>query len=67
MARLTAKERNSLPTKDFVEKSTRGYPINDMSHARAALSMSSQHASSALKAKVKEAVHRKFPGIKQGD
>jgi hypothetical protein len=64
MARLTAKHRNSLPAKSFAGPD-RSYPINDMSHARNALARVSQFGTSELKAKVRAAVHRKFPGIEQ--
>lgn len=66
MARLTAKTRNTLPAKSFAGPD-RSYPINDMSHARNALSRVSQNGSPDLKAKVRAAVHRKYPGIKQHD
>jgi hypothetical protein len=66
MAKLTSHARDMLPAKDFAGPD-RSYPINDMSHARNALARASQHASEDLKAHVKAAVHRKFPGIKQGD
>lgn len=55
-----------LPAKDFAG-SGRSYPINDMTHARDALARASQNASPDLKSHIKAAVHRKFPGIKQGD
>src|ERR1700675_5139656 len=37
MAKLTTAARKKLPKSDFVEKSTRKYPIPDASHARDAL------------------------------
>lgn len=64
--RLTAKHRNALPTKSFAGPD-RSYPVNDANHARNALARVSQFGSSALKAKVRSAVHRKFPEIGQGD
>lgn len=64
--KLTAKTRNALPARSFAGPD-RSYPINDMSHARNALSRASQNASSELKAAVRAKVHRKFPGIKQHD
>lgn len=67
MAKLTSKTRNSLSTKEFAVPSKRAYPINDMSHARNALSRVSQFGTSELKAKVRAAVHKKFPGIGKGD
>jgi hypothetical protein len=66
MAKLTAKTRNALPTKDFAGPG-RSYPIEDASHARNALSRASQNAMPALKAKIAAKVHKKFPGIGKGD
>jgi hypothetical protein len=62
MAKLTAKKRNALPSSTFAGPD-RSYPIFDKNHARNALSRVSQHGTSALKARVRAAVHRKFPGI----
>jgi hypothetical protein len=62
MAKLTAKTRNALPSKDFAGPD-RSYPIEDESHARNALSRVSQNGSPAVKAKVRAKVHKKFPGI----
>jgi hypothetical protein len=62
MAKLTSKERNSLPTKMFIFPKTRSFPIPDKSHARAALSRASAKGP-ATEAKVRAAVSRKFPGI----
>ena len=64
MAKLNTAERAGLPAKDFAGPD-RSYPINDASHARNALSRVSQHGTPALKARVKNAVKRKYPGIKQ--
>ena len=64
MARLTAAKRRAIPSKDFAGPD-RSYPINDASHARNALSRVSQHGSPALKSRVRAAVKRKYPGIKQ--
>ena len=66
MARLTSQDRKDLPAKDFAGPG-RSYPINDMSHARNALSRVSQFGTRELKEKVRAAVHRKFPGIGKGD
>ena len=63
--RLTAKQRNAMPAKSFAGPD-RSYPINDASHARNALARVSQFGSPALKAKVRSAVHRKYPGIGKG-
>lgn len=62
MAKLTTKARKAIPSKEFAGPD-RSYPIEDKSHARNALSRVSQHGSSAVKAKVRAAVHRKYPDI----
>ena len=66
MAKLSSGERSALPAKDFAGPD-RSYPINDMSHARNALSRVSQFGYPELKEKVRAAVHRKFPSIGEGD
>lgn len=66
MARLSTSDRNALPTTDFAGPD-RSYPVNDMSHARNALSRVSQFGYPELKEKVRAAVHRKFPSIGEGD
>ena len=62
MAVLTTKTRKALPTNDFAGPS-RSYPIPDLAHARNALARVSQFGSPEEKARVRAAVHRKFPGI----
>lgn len=64
MARLTTSARKAIPRADFAGPG-RSYPIEDKAHARDALSRVSADGSPALKSKVREAVHRKYPGIKQ--
>jgi len=64
MAKLTTAKRKAIPSKDFAGPD-RSYPINDASHARNALARVSQHGTQALKSRVKSAVKRKYPGIKQ--
>lgn len=66
MSVLTAGKRNALPDEDFAGPG-RSYPIQNMSHGRNALSRVSANGSSAVKAQVRAAVHKKFPGIKQHD
>jgi hypothetical protein len=63
MAKLTAKKRNALKSSSFAEPGKRAYPIQDASHARNALARVSQHGTPAEKAKVRAAVHRKYPSI----
>jgi hypothetical protein len=65
MARLTAAKRKALPASQFALGKGH-YPINDPAHARNALARVSQFGSSSQKAKVRAAVRRKYPGIKQG-
>jgi hypothetical protein len=62
MSKLTAAARKAIPKKDFALPGGR-YPIEDASHARNALARVSQHGSSEEKAKVRSAVHRKYPNI----
>ncbi len=62
MARLTSRARKALPTGDFAGPG-RSYPIENAAHARNALSRVSQYGDAELKARVRAAVHRKYPGI----
>lgn len=76
MADLTAKKRQALPSKDFAlpgkGEGPKGagagsYPIPDEAHARNALARVSQHGTPEEKARVRAAVHRKFPNIEMAD
>ena len=62
MAKLTAAKRNKIPSSEFAGPD-RSYPIEDPAHARNALARVSQHGGPALQAKVRAAVHRKYPAI----
>ena len=42
MAKLTTKERNKLPGKDFAEPKERKFPIEDKAHARNAKARASE-------------------------
>ena len=73
---LNAAERRALPDKDFAlpgkgkgpqGKQAGSYPIPDEKHARSALSLVSQHGTSAEKATVRAKVKKKFPGIKMAE
>jgi hypothetical protein len=64
MARLSYRERQSLPSRLFVFPKERRYPIPDKAHARNALARVAQHGTPAEKAKVRRAVKRRFPDIK---
>ena len=61
-AELSAKARAHIAPKNFALPGGR-YPINDTSHARNALARVSQYGTPEEKAKVRAAVHRKYPGI----
>lgn len=72
--KLTMAKRKALPSSSFAlpgkgkgpsGKGAGSYPIPDENHARNALARVSQHGSSEEKARVRAAVHRKFPGIGQ--
>jgi hypothetical protein len=63
MARLTSKERNSLPDTSFAEPEKRKYPIENAVHAKNALSRVAQSGTPSEKKKVKKAVSKKFPSI----
>ena len=62
MAVLTAKTRKAIPTSQFAGPH-RSYPIHDRSHAANALARVSQFGSPSVKAKVRAAVHRKYPSM----
>ena len=73
MAKLTTKQRKSLPkssfaipgiqTRDVNGDDRRAYPIENASHARNALARVSQHGTPEEKRRVRAAVHRRYPGI----
>lgn len=62
MAKLTSKKRNALKSSTFVFPKTRKFPLPDASHARNALARAGAQGGS-VEAKVRAAVHRKFPTI----
>jgi len=61
VAKLTTRARKAIKPANFAGPD-RSYPIENASHARNALSRVA-NKSPALKAKVRSAVKRKFPGI----
>jgi len=63
--KLSTEARNKLPDSDFVFPEDRRYPIHDKNHARNALARVAQHGTPEEKAKVRAAVHRRYPGIGQ--
>lgn len=60
--KLTTQGRNHIAEGNFALPGRR-YPIHDISHARAALSMVAQHGTPEEKAKVRAAVYAKYPSI----
>ena len=62
--RLPSAERNALPARDFVFPKQRKFPIENASHARDALSRAGAKGG-GVQSKVRAAVRRRFPGIKQ--
>lgn len=63
MAKLTTKKRNRMKASSFALPGKRAYPIQDKAHAISALSRVAQHGTPVEKAKVRAAVHKKYPGI----
>ena len=61
--KLTTEGRKRLKKGSFVFPGKRSYPIEDLAHARNALARISQFGTSAQKAKVRAAVHRKYPSM----
>lgn len=59
MTKLTARARRAIPSRDFAGPD-RSYPIEDKSHARNALARAS---GKPVEARVRAAVHRKYPDI----
>lgn len=66
MSKLTTQERKDLPGQDFALPGRR-YPIPDAAHGRDALSRVSANGTPEEKARVRAAVHRKFPEIGKKD
>lgn len=73
---LSTAERKAMPDRDFAMpghgsgpegKGSGSYPIPDAPHARNALAMVARYGSPSEKARVKAAVHRKYPEIGRSD
>lgn len=62
---LSAEQRKALPKQSFALPGRR-YPIPDRSHAANALARVAQHGTPSEKARVKAAVHKKYPSMGQG-
>jgi|SRR5271157_2995382 len=64
--KLSYQARKHLPSGSFVFPGQRRYPIENKPHARNALARVAQHGSSSEKARVRSAVHSKYPDIGEG-
>jgi hypothetical protein len=62
-APLNAKKRNALSKTQFAIPEDRAYPINDIAHARNALSRVAQFGSPEEQRRVQRAVYAKFPEL----
>lgn len=62
-AALNTKARNNLKDSDFAIPSKRAYPIQDLAHARDALSRVAQNGTPDEQKQVRAAVHARYPGI----
>lgn len=63
MARLTAKQRDKLPTTAFALPQSRRYPIHDENHAHLALAFASGRPEEK---QVRAAVHARYPHMGAG-
>ncbi|HEU4330153.1 MAG TPA: DUF6582 domain-containing protein [Lapillicoccus sp.] len=62
-----ADNRNRLKDSSFALPDERKYPIPDIEHARNALARVAQHGSADEQKKVRRAVEKKYPSLKQND
>jgi len=66
VAKLTVAARREIPKSEFALSGGR-YPIEDENHARNALARVSQHGTEEEKARVRAAVHARYPHIGQAE
>lgn len=64
MATLTGRGRKQIKRSNFAIPERRAYPIHDIAHARNALGRVARHGTSAEKRRVRAAVRRKYPSLK---
>lgn len=63
---LTESDRDHMSKKTFALPKSEEYPIPDAQHARSALGFAAMHhKGTAEEAKVRAAVHKKFPGLEK--
>jgi hypothetical protein len=65
MAVLKADKRNKLATGSFALPSKRKYPIHDMAHAKAALSMAARGDTEGDPSTIRAKVLQKYPSLKK--
>lgn len=61
---LTTKERHALPKSDFALPESKSYPIHDIEHARNALARVAANGTAEEQRRVRSAVKRRYPGLK---
>lgn len=66
MATLSSAARNALPSSDFVFPKSRKDPIQNKSHAKAALTMGMRDQSASGKAEIRAKVRKRYPGMMGG-
>ena len=62
-----ADNRNKLKDESFAMPDQRKYPIPDIEHARNALARVAQHGTAEEQKKVRAAVEKRYPSLKQDD
>jgi hypothetical protein len=65
MADLDANQRKHIKDSDFAEPEERKYPMEDLKHARNALSRVAQNGTEAEQKEVRENVEKKYPSLKK--
>ena len=62
-----ADNRNKLKAESFAMPDQRKYPIPDIEHARNALARVAQHGTAEEQKKVRTAVEKRYPSLKNDD
>ena len=62
-----ADNRNKLKDESFAMPDQRKYPIRDIEHARNALARVAQHGTAEEQKKVRTAVEKRYPSLKNDD
>jgi len=62
-----ADNRNKLKDESFAMPDQREYPIPDIEHARNALARVAQHGTAEEQKKVRTAVEKRYPSLKNDD